>query len=418
MKTNRSIPPGSLYAYVEGVEFGREGTVLIDLDAVPANQVRPLADIGGEPYQALAELRTLAVRLMVCPTGLKGLRRQELPLSEGSWLSLRFGEGMPLLATVSDALTEDNLGATRADLGVVSPTEVALIRSSLVLPPESPTGAIGGLLSSTHRTADAFVAVYDVGQGFCGALCEDPSQHPLLYFDFGCGCGCHTNSHTRPAHMSFCFKHAPPIVLSHWDSDHFMGAHMLDKGALKVMWLAPNQANVKPTAVKFASQLHLTGNILIWPCALGSVRTPWGEIRKCTGNTLNTSGLACVVELPMGGAVQSQFRVLIPGDAGYTDIPRLAGTTFDALVVSHHGGVASGTVPTPSQCACQPFVLPYGIQNTYRHPGQRTVASLLSAGWNHRLDTPSGNIGLEKQSAGGAQLTCCSKGCDLGVVQV
>jgi hypothetical protein len=66
---------------------------------------------------------------------------------------------------------------------------------------------------------DTLVA-YDVGQGTAlGLLCG--SEDARLFFDLGGGA--YGNKKTRPNPLRFCWRANPPIVLSHWDTDHWAG---------------------------------------------------------------------------------------------------------------------------------------------------------------------------------------------------
>src|SRR5579871_3626379 len=65
-------------------------------------------------------------------------------------------------------------------------------------------------------------AVYDVGQGNCNAILGGNhfTHHPILYFDMGGGVL--NNAHTYPNALgSLCGFMHPPVVLSHWDWDHW-----------------------------------------------------------------------------------------------------------------------------------------------------------------------------------------------------
>ncbi|MEI7900581.1 MAG: hypothetical protein WCK89_10020 [bacterium] len=109
----------------------------------------------------------------------------------------------------------------------------------------------------------------------------------------------------------------------------------------------------------------------------------------------------------------------MPGDAGYDNIGTATIPDCHALIVSHHGGAASGRIPTPASKTKQPpFVIPYGKSpttgtNSYEHPNDDVVKALQSAGWKKQLNTPDGNVsigyGFDPQSLCLDLLTCnCS----------
>ncbi len=96
-------------------------------------------------------------------------------------------------------------------------------------------------VTNSHCTA-----VFDVGQGNCNAVLDSYGR-PCCYFDFGGGIT--NNAFTYPlALSSFCFcSNNPPIVLSHWDWDHWSSAMRyhgapLSPGAAAARWIVPRQS--------------------------------------------------------------------------------------------------------------------------------------------------------------------------------
>lgn len=62
------------------------------------------------------------------------------------------------------------------------------------------------------------IAVYDVGQGAANGLIS--GREVACYFDFGGGVA--GNTKTFPKNLvRFCQCNTPPIILSHWDHDHW-----------------------------------------------------------------------------------------------------------------------------------------------------------------------------------------------------
>ena len=81
------------------------------------------------------------------------------------------------------------------------------------------------------------VAVYDVGQGAATALLS--GGLPTLYFDLGGSAIGNWRSFPQPL-QRFCITDDPPVVLSHWDWDHWSSA-LRDDRLLHQRWILPIQ---------------------------------------------------------------------------------------------------------------------------------------------------------------------------------
>ncbi len=263
-------------------------------------------------------------------------------------------------------------------------------------------------------------AVYDVGQGSCGALL-DRKGSVLTYLDFGGGVQGHAR--TFPGSLSqFCFYNNPPIILSHWDWDHWSSA-LRDKRALSATWIVPRQ-RIGLVHWTFVQSLKAAGgNILIWPSQLSAIETSEFEIRKCTGKGTNHSGLAVVVN-----DCESGEQILFPGDARYSAIPGVLGSVFSAIVVPHHGGwMSSKRVPSCSGSPGNRLVYSFGPGNTYNHALPATEANHRSAGWAPALERRTsglrpnlGHVGLPLSGVPPIHSLPCRAGagaCDLQIVQ-
>ena len=221
----------------------------------------------------------------------------------------------------------------------------------------------------------AGVAVYDVGQGNCQALLDEHLHIPLLYVDFGGGVL--FNSNTFPKSLrGFCFTERPPIVLSHWDWDHWSSAYRYPI-ALSQEWIAPPVPET-PIQQAFAADLYAKGHLSIWDNGWPSeLRAGGVRIERCTGRTSNDSGLAVTFN---SGAI-GRRSCLLPGDAAYRFVPSVAAAErFNALCMSHHGGrLHSKHYPLPKRNAVA--VNSAGPRNSYKHPMLATLASHFEAGW-------------------------------------
>jgi len=409
-QTHKEKGDGSFYAYVQGLQKTEEG-VTITLDAVPAGYVQNLPADSDRLFDQLTQINTYLVETHL---KLEQWKKLQLPLNEETWVRMQISNDAPYPGTMAEAYSEGDLEPVRLMLSALNKEELEGILAKIRLPSESPLNSIKQALTSLRPATDTFVAVYNVGQGLCCAICNAKDCSPLIYFDMGCGC--YWNAHTLPKKMRFCFTHKPPIILSHWHVDHFMAARFHDTRALDTTWIAPLQ-KVGPTSARFAAELAIKGKLLLWPTSQLSIPTPFGDIVKCTGTTLNTSGLALLANVSNGASTsRSDIHVLLPGDAGYDDIPNISSTPFDALVASHHGGEALGTPPLPRGVE-PPYVLSFGINNTYHHPNETFVDDLEKAGWSRRIETVDGHVALGIPSTVRLRQGCKGKKCDLTIQQ-
>ena len=235
--------------------------------------------------------------------------------------------------------------------------------------------------------------------GEAADLCDDPSSIcewlyccsqvactcglPLCYFDLGCGV--YRNARTRPKNLQFCNCYKPPIILSHWDADHWAGAYQ-DRRFLQSRWVAPRQC-IGPSHTKFANKILRSGGSLLIVQG-GTVPDPWSGRRedvtllRADGNSRNDSGL--IVK------VHNRYEDkdwLLTGDADYKYIPNPPSKAA-AITVPHHGASkCGGSLPVPSsQCASR-LLYSFGPKNKHgrngvSHPRSAAVAAHVSAGWS------------------------------------
>jgi hypothetical protein len=231
-----------------------------------------------------------------------------------------------------------------------------------------------------------YLVAYDVGQGSANGL-SDAHETAQLFFDLGCGV--YGNRKTRPVPLRFCWRGSPPVILSHWDSDHWAG-ETSDPAAAGRTWIAPRQT-IGPTHTAFASRiLGAGGTIHIWGAAPTSisVRLASGQsldLARCSGSSRNGSGISCVVKDP-----PSSMGWLLTGDAGYHELnqPRLP-PDLRAVVVPHHGADmgASSTPPVPPSGYTR-LIYSFGPGNAHgrtrvQHPTSVGMNAHVAQGWNH-----------------------------------
>ncbi len=277
--------------------------------------------------------------------------------------------------------------------------------------PDASASALGGLFSS-FPPIEQLIA-FDVGQGSATCLvpecpcpsagdardpegqssgsCDDPSSSeadcrcglPLCYFDLGCGV--YRNAPTRPKNLQFCNSNDPPVILSHWDADHWAGAQK-DRRFLQSSWVAPRQS-IGPSHTKFANKiLRSGGSLLIVDGSM--VPVTWNGRRedvtllRAGGRGRNDSGLIMQIRNRC-----EDKDWLLTGDADYKYIPNLP-TYAAAITVPHHGASKCG-VPPPipsSQCASR-LLYSFGPGNKHgrngvSHPRSAAVAAHVSVGWS------------------------------------
>lgn len=262
--------------------------------------------------------------------------------------------------------------------------------------------------------------VFDVGQGSCAAAIGK-NEGVEAYFDFGGGVG--SNHHTFPTQLAqFCFTGDPPVILSHWDWDHWSSA-LRDRRALQCDWIAPAQ---KIGAIQWAFVQQLLGHrgrLFIWPKMLNALRVNQIEIQKCMGSGRNSSGLAVLLHDEKNGD-----RMLFPGDAQFSSIPGILSGVLTTLVVPHHGGKPfERNVPQCSGQSHHRLVYSFGGGNSYGHSAAATAVIYAQNGWSsanlretkNRANNGLGHVHLPFSSAPLGKLPCLNfgPGCSLGPSQ-
>ena len=238
----------------------------------------------------------------------------------------------------------------------------------------------------------------DVGQGSALAL-ADTAGKPRLYFDVGAGMGRHSS--TTPTDLTFCVCNPKAIVLSHWDTDHWIGARA-DPRLLKQIWIAPLQ-RVGPSHAKLANDILIAGGDIKIYASKQSVSVPlywnkpkWGLRSKtpdqqlslvpCSGKSRNDSGFALRI-LDFNRSLQW----LLCGDASYDVIPQPPAeesVEYAVVTASHHGALQrrKGSVipPAPARNGRYARLLySFGLPNHFGHPHASTVTANAIQGWRH-----------------------------------
>lgn len=246
---------------------------------------------------------------------------------------------------------------------------------------------------------------------------------PALYFDLGGSAIGNWRSFPESLRQ-FCMTAQPPVVLSHWDWDHWSSA-LRDLRALEHPWILPIQdgaGDLGAVHARFLAMLKASGTDICWwhygTLATASPRTGV-TLFQAQGprKSRNESGLALSI-------MQNGREVLLPGDASLEYVCPSA-SSFDYLMVPHHGGRSSlRTIPSPNDRQRSHLVYSYGIGNSYLHPLPRTVRTLRRS-WKKNAHTALrdssglGHVGIDLV-AGNQQSKlppCGNCMCQLGIRQ-
>lgn len=263
------------------------------------------------------------------------------------------------------------------------------------------------------------VVAYRIGQGNCNAI-VDQAEHPIVFFDLGWPIQSNSGGAPSPAPDLFSVRSGTsgpsPVVLSHWDWDHWAyaleswsydrsvrGARPQWKSdAVERAWLASRPGKglkLGPSHYNLIEELlrrRINGRraLHLWPATRDVHRIADLAILKCTpprGMTLdrNNSGLAVAVRINDGA---EDGWVLLPGDADFRSvplkkhIPEVKPETLVGMVASHHGGKLDVfSIPTTTVEGAR-LVVSTG-PNPYGHPNKQMLANYALRGWKSQVLT-------------------------------
>ncbi len=416
-------PPRPVFARIDTIEdLGDEDQIVL-LDAVDEwwldreDSDVPLAD---RDWPANGQF-PLNWALSTISIGGHVLHDEIGEFEEGDWITLHFGRPDTAERQADQFL---NLFADPTPRGVVNikrmdkATEARLKRlAGWGRAEDADPDEIRGVLDRKRRLDT--VAIYDVGQGAATALLA--GGRPALYFDFGGAAN--GNWRTFPKRVRrFCFDDDPPIVLSHWDWDHWSSA-LRDHRALKQIWVLPLQDTSGSLGLVHAAFLSLLRSqaqqVLWWPRRLLGIQL--SHLNACLikaqgrPKSRNETGLALVV----GGTVYNQCSVLLPADASFGALKCVDRCSFDHIVVPHHGGRTNlTTVPEPRSYGAGHAVYSYGVGNIFLHPMTETQRTLRKK-WKNADHTAfrqpfgMGHIGIDLVGRQTRPRSSCCRRCKL-----
>ena len=396
--------------------IGRQSFTLV-FDAVPDDQIAPIREgkiSAGQMGEYFNELRPVAIDVKVDPgqSGYEVAKSLEpslwypLPQSDGNVPSRVWGLGgderEPTNSSVrfdSDTLASDSELNSAMTLTKVA---TAANRQSFLRESDGPVRVAATAVS---------LAIFDVGQGSCAALCDDKGE-VVAYLDYGGGWG--PNARTFPAPLCWHPGSQPPVLLSHWDLDHLVGFERRPE-VLNSEWLAPAWAGaLGPRHLKLAAALGSKLTLVSSTAPSLASGLPL-SVEAGLGDNKNDSGLIAQVRLQRSG---NDFDVLIPGDCSYQFLPlAMQHQSLDLLVESHHGGnchlkssLPPG-VPSPKGTGTM-AIASRGTPNSYNHPNKTALAKIRAAGWGGGLPTTTATFGTGGfRMAGTTSPTSCGPSC-------
>lgn len=374
--------PREYYGFVDQIEPdppNAEGSATVLLDCLGANWFDQQEDHAAN-WETLKNAPLAVIQAELPPAKLG--RKSAFDLRRlGQWLQIRFEQQGELAATRFTNL----VGAS--DRGFIDEIATLDTRRAGRLKRFFSTKNIEPLNESKAESLFAgrdsidFVNVMDVGQGSANALVE--SNHGArLYFDAGGGVLQHKR--TYPGNLTFCVAAEPPVVLSHWDWDHWSSAMIHGHHDLQdLSWIVPDQGSLSGVHAAFAAAIAQSGNLYLWPSSWSDRTFGRITIQRCTGNpgNRNDSGLAMLIR----GPSPKDDPIILTGDADYRHIPAthaLSGK-YQAVVVPHHGGRARTKHPvaSPNGSPTRRLVYSYGLPNYYKHPHVTTIQAHRNQGW-------------------------------------
>ncbi|KAK6498100.1 hypothetical protein TWF506_004341 [Arthrobotrys conoides] len=228
--------------------------------------------------------------------------------------------------------------------------DVASTSASMVPTAERATKEkITKILFSKSRIANKY-SLFNVGQGHSARVANGKTE--MFANDFGIGLGkTHGSNRDVCSHMIRKQGHLP-ILLSHWDVDHYIIA----KSAVakeyagtaddvkRRDWVAPGAKHIKGTvANQFAWSLQRNGTLHQWPENTQNLTVENVQIIRCQPNPQyrppdknNDGALALVIG-------HGDELLLYPGDANFESIPGIKrmGGHIRTVIATHHGSTKS-----------------------------------------------------------------------------
>ncbi len=389
---------GLVLAMIESIvdDAGQNNYAIIDTLGVDAIRPRVFHYVSrdrssfGWGRPELGELNVTSYRISL--VGLGDL----YPNFQNGWKLIEVSEeqidgGVPATRFDDDNPEESPAVYLRLSNAIISPelTEILLNFTQATDIEDASEGDLFDALERSGHADNPILAVYDVGQANLNAIC-DGGGVPVLYYDFGRPIG--FNHHTSPKKWhEFCFTYEPPIVLSHWDKDHWLAARIPHKGwlarSLERNWIAPRQ-HIPPSHLALINAIYLhKGRVLFF--TQPSIRVGNVELSICNGPNTMTDPRErnhCGIALHIFSQTNVVNAALAVGDADFQYVNMKNDVNYVGLVATHHGGKCSAST-IPLSAVGGKLAFSFGAQNYYGHPSSRTSESYASRGWVNQLFT-------------------------------
>lgn len=270
------------------------------------------------------------------------------------------------------------------------------------------------------------VVVVDVGQGALAAVCaRGGGDHPLLFVDLGWPTN--FNRAGQPNFRPDVTGLKTPVLLTHWDWDHWGLALNTIKwagtpkrcvikwnvAALERPWVVPGVGKhwggvkLSPMHWRFALALARKGNLYRWPSptfVMSNHRLMVTPVSGGKPGNRNNHGLVAVIADQLNGR-EPRRAILLPGDADYSHLPFSKpgwspAYSFSGLSASHHGGkVTAGKIPAAASPAW--LAISVGMGNKYKHPAKQAQCGYIEKGWTWQAPTSHRSSTIAKDCAHG-----------------
>jgi len=404
--------PTRAYARVDSVDEGDDGQIIIGLDAVstrsadsllerlPADEwtdawagvLRGGRDVDwGDLLEMFDGLELYQIEVSTSPRRAAELLQARDPSDPaGGWLLLAMspdrGDGLP--ATVFPGLFAPGQPASVVETGAPPPPTQSMLAAAFSMR-SWPIASDHDLERELRKGKASTWAAYDVGQGSANGLLDQVGRVHLLH---DIGCGVYSNAKTRPRDLVLCSSVEAPIVLSHWDTDHWGGARYFapksDQDAfLRRSWIVPLDLTIGPRHMAFAASILAAGGRL-YVMAAGPWQSKWvtmldgRNIRLLRGDGKDRNGSGMAMEIH--DVRNSGGRWLLTGDVDYQFLQAHLAPKYVAISVPHHGAksASTGRIPSPSPNYSR-LVYSFGHDNTFGHPKSACMSAHMVAGWDH-----------------------------------
>ncbi|KAL6854485.1 hypothetical protein J3F83DRAFT_754697 [Trichoderma novae-zelandiae] len=316
---------------------------------------------------------------------------------------------------------------TTTESGDHSSKPMAPMVSAAKVPFFSPATVDDILGALLPRKADIVAYhVYDVGQGHSARAFD---KHGAAFAnDFGYGKL--DDNDKRVCYHMIRGQAAVPILLSHWDADHYRigkSSHAKDfSGSADDItlrpWIAPGRGHITGTVSNETAWLiQQNGNLHQWTDSVDYVQTKNVTIVRCKRNTQfnlpdknNWGALALFVG-------KGDNLLLFPGDANFESIPEISSADghVRSVIATHHGSTRSlGTgsqmgASIPKASSGETFaVFSYSQGNSYGHDivkaypyyekkgyGEPEATACLGVDGNDTLELAHFGTGWDKKKA-------------------